>query len=92
MKVIEARELEGLVRETFPQKRLFSAESDLGIKPGSRPATAFVHGGCDPFLDRQFEEWLAGSAAFVALYPLLNRLCRAGALTPGDYAVRRRSF
>ena len=90
MEVIEARELEHLVRETFPQKRLFSAERELGIKPSSRPAIAFVHGGCDPLLDRQFEDWLDGSAAFVAMYQLLNRLCRAGALKPGDYAIRRR--
>ena len=90
MAVIEARELEHLVRETFPQKRLFSAERELGIKPSSRPAIAFVHGGCDPLLDRQFEDWLDGSAAFVAMYQLLNRLCRAGALKPGDYAIRRR--
>ena len=90
MEVIEARELEHLVRETFPQKRLFSAERELGIKPSSRPAIAFVHGGCDPLLDRQFEDWLDGSAAFVATYQLLNRLCRAGALKPGDYAIRRR--
>ena len=90
MEVIEARELEHLVRETFPQKRLFSAERELGIKPSSRPAIAFVHGGCDPLLDRQFEDWLDGSAVFVAMYQLLNRLCRAGALKPGDYAIRRR--
>jgi hypothetical protein len=90
VEVIEARELEHLVRETFPQKRLFSAERELGIKPSSRPAIAFVHGGCDPLLERQFEDWLDGSAAFVAMYQLLNRLCRAGALKPGDYAIRRR--
>lgn len=90
MEVIEALELEHLVRETFPRKRLFSAERELGIKPSSRPAIAFVHGGCDPLLDRQFEDWLDGSAAFVAMYQLLNRLCRAGALKPGDYAIRRR--
>jgi hypothetical protein len=51
---------------------------------------AFVHGGCDPFLDRQFEAWLYGTATFVAVHQLLNRLCRAGALVPGDYAVTRR--
>jgi hypothetical protein len=90
VEVIEARELEHLVRETFPQKRLFSAERERGIKPSSRPAITFVHGGCDPLLDRQFEDWLDGSAAFVAMYQLLNRLCRAGALKPGDYAIRRR--
>jgi hypothetical protein len=92
VEVIEARELEHLVRETFPQKRLFSAERELGIKPSSRPAIVFVHGGCDPLLDRQFEDWLGGSAAFVAMYQLLNRLCRVGALKPGDYAIRRREL
>ena len=89
MEVIEARELEHLVRETFPQKRLFSAERELGIKPSSRPAIAFVHGGCDPLLDRQFEDWLRGAPVFVAAHQLLNRLCRAGALAPGEYALTR---
>jgi hypothetical protein len=88
--VIEPRELERLVRETFPQKAWFSAETELGLGSSARPAVAFVHGGCDPFLDRQFEEWLHGAAAFVAVHQLLNRLCRAGALAPGDYAVTRR--
>jgi hypothetical protein len=88
--VIESRELERLVRETFPQKARFSAEAELGFGPHARPAVAFVHGGCDPFLDRQFEAWLRGTTAYVAVYQLLNRLCRAGALAPGDYAVTRR--
>ena len=92
MKVIESRELERLVRETFPQKRRFSADADLGLTSRSRPTVAFVHGGCDPLLDRQLDDWLAGAAAFVAVYPLLNRLCRAGARSPGDYAVTRSSF
>jgi hypothetical protein len=48
---------------------------------------AFVHGGPDPFLDRQVDNWLHGVHAFVGLYPLLNRLCSTGALPPGDYAV-----
>jgi hypothetical protein len=87
VKVIGSRELERLVRETFPQKRRFSADADLGLTSRSRPTVAFVHGGCDPLLDRQLDDWLAGAAAFVAVYPLLNRLCRAGALSPGDYAV-----
>jgi len=89
MKVIEARELERLVRETFPAKRLFSAASELGLKAG-RSVVTFVHGGPDPFLDRQFDAWLAGSPTFVAVYQLLNRLCRAGALAPGDYAITAR--
>ena len=86
MKVIEAGELERLVRETFPAKELFSAAADLALTP-SRPVVAFVHGGPDPFLDQQFDEWLDGSPTFVPVYQLLNRLCRAGALAPGDYAV-----
>jgi hypothetical protein len=89
MKVIEARELERLVRETFPAKRLFSAASELGLKAG-RSVVTFVHGGPDPFLDRHFDAWLEGSPTFVALYQLLNRLCRAGALAPGDYAITAR--
>jgi hypothetical protein len=47
----------------------------------------FVHGGPDPFLDRHFDAWLAGLPRFIATNQLLNRLCRAGALPPGDYAV-----
>lgn len=90
MKIIESPELERLVRETFPQKRRFSAATDLALSSRSRPAVAFVHGGGDPFLDRQLDDWLAGAAAFVAVYPLLNRLCRAGVLAPGDYAVTHR--
>ena len=52
MKVIEARELERLVRETFPAKRLFSAIADLGLNVGRSVVVVFVHGGSDPFLDR----------------------------------------
>ena len=51
------------------------------------PAVAFVHGGPDPYLDRQLDDWLEGGPKFIGLYPLLNRLCRTGALPPGDYAV-----
>jgi hypothetical protein len=50
-----------------------------------------VHGGPDPYLDRPLEAWLEGGAGFVSLYPLLNRLCRAGALVPGEYALTRRA-
>ena len=89
MNVIEAHELERLVRETFPAKRVFSAASELGLKAG-RAVVAFVHGGPDPFLDRQFDDWLAGSPTFVAAYQVLNRLCRAGALAPGNYALMLR--
>ena len=91
MQVIEACELERLVRRTFPQKAWFSAAAELGLDAASRPAVAFVHGGCDPFLDRQFEAWLQGTASFVAVHQVLNRLCRVGAIAPGDYAVVRRS-
>ncbi len=91
MKVIGTRELEQLVRETFPEKGQFSAEAELGLNPGRLPAVSFVHGGPDPFLDRQFDAWLGGSAIFVPLYQVLNRLCRAGALMPGQYAVTRRA-
>jgi len=88
MNLIRADDLERLVRATFPGKRQFSAESALGGRAGE-PVVAFVHGGADPFLDRQFDDWIAGAAAFVQLYQLLNRLCRAGALAPGMYAVTR---
>lgn len=92
MKVIKTCELEQLVRETFPAKRSFSAELDLGMEARRAPVVAFVHGGPDPFLDRQFDAWLEGSAIFVPIYQLLNRLCRAGALTPGNYAITRRAY
>jgi len=46
-----------------------------------------VHGGPDPFLDRQVDAWLEGAPTYVQLYPLLNRLCRDGALAPGEYAI-----
>ena len=91
MKVIGMRELERLVRETFPAKRLFSAESELAVHVNRAPIMGFVHGGPDPFLDRQFDAWLEGSSIFVPAYQLLNRLCRAGALAPGHYAVTRRA-
>jgi hypothetical protein len=90
MKVIETREVEQLVRATFPAKRAFSADAELGLTPGAPAAIAFVHGGPDPFLDRQFDSWLDGVARFVPVHQILNRLCRAGALPPGDYAVTRR--
>lgn len=87
MRVLEAIELERLVRAVFPGKRAFSARADLGLTPGRLPAVAFVHGGPDPYLDREIDDWLQGVHAFVGLYPLLNRLCSSGALPPGDYAV-----
>jgi hypothetical protein len=47
-------------------------------------------GGPDPFLDRGFDAWLEGASKHIALYALLNRLRRAGALAPGNYAIRSR--
>jgi hypothetical protein len=87
MNVINIQELERLVRTSFPAKKRFSAESDLGLNRLRMPAVAFVHGGPDPYLDRPLDSWLQGGAAFVSLYALLNRLCRTGALVPGEYAV-----
>lgn len=87
MNVIPAGELESIVRRTFPAKADFAVDRDLGLTPARLPALAFVHGGPDPFLDRQMDGWLDGALAFVQLYPLLNRLCRVGALAPGEYAV-----
>jgi hypothetical protein len=90
MKVIGVSELEGLVRNTFPGKHLFSAAAELGPQTRRAPVVSFVHGGPDPFLDRHFDAWLEGSPMFVPIYQLLNRLCRAGALAPGNYAVTQR--
>ncbi len=90
MQVIDTRELERLVRTRFPARQRFSADADLGLDRQRLPAIAFVHGGPDPYLDRPLDAWLQGGAAFVSLYALLNRLCRAGALVPGEYAVTRR--
>jgi hypothetical protein len=89
MRILDDMEIERLVRNAFPGKRAFSARTDLGMS-STRPVVAFVHGGPDPFLDRQFEAWLEGAPTYVSAYQLLNRLCRAGALPPGDYAVTRR--
>jgi hypothetical protein len=89
MQIIRASDLEHLIRETFPEKLQFSAEAELGVDLHRRPVVTFVHGGPDPFLDRQFEDWLQGATVFVAAHQLLNRLCRAGALAPGQYALTR---
>jgi hypothetical protein len=86
MKIIDNAEIERLVREVFPARRGFSAAADLGVRP-SWPVVARVHGGPDPFLDREFEAWREGSPTFVSTYQLLNQLCRAGALPPGEYGV-----
>jgi hypothetical protein len=92
MYVINTRELEQLVQASFPAKNRFSVESDLGLDAPRLPAVAFVHGGPDPYLDRPLDAWLRGAPAFVSLYALLNRLCQAGALVPGEYAVTRLTF
>ena len=90
MQIIGIGELERLVRETFPEKRNFLAEAEFGASL-RRPIVTFVHGGADPFLDRPFDDWLRGAPVFVAQHQLLNRLCRAGALPPGNYALARPS-
>jgi len=87
MKIIGTPELEQLVRDAFPAKRLFSAAAELGATAKRLPLVTFVHGGPDPFLDRQFDAWLEGKPTYVTLHQLLNRLCRLGALMPGEYAV-----
>ncbi len=87
MKVLEANELESLVRRTFPEKPGFAVGIDLGLTASRLPAVAFIHGGPDPYLDRELDDWLEGGLKFVGLYPLLNRLCRTGAIAPGTYAV-----
>jgi hypothetical protein len=89
MQILPMSELERLVRETFPGKLEFSAEAELGADLHRRPIVTFVHGGSDPFLDCPFESWLHGAPVFVAAHQLLNRLCRAGALAPGQYAITR---
>jgi hypothetical protein len=89
MQVIDTRELERLVRRTFPEKRHFSADKELGPDAHRWPVVTFVHSGTDVFLDRQFDDWLRGSPIFVSVHQLLNRLCRAGVLSPGEYAVTR---
>lgn len=86
MTIIDNVDIERLVREAFPAKRAFSFARDLGVRP-SRPVVARVHGGPDPFLDDHFAAWLEGSPTFVSAYQLLNQLCRAGALPPGEYGV-----
>lgn len=91
MRVIGANELEQIVQRAFPAKAQFSVHADLGLTSNRLPAIAFVHGGPDPFLDRQVEAWLEGAPTFVQLYPLLNRLCRDGALAPGEYAIMNAS-
>ena len=89
MRVLEANELESLVRRTFPGKPGFAVGIDLGLTASRLPAVAFIHGGPDPYLDRELDDWLEGGLKFVGLYPLLNRLCRTGAIAPGTYAVTR---
>jgi hypothetical protein len=38
---------------------------------------------------RPLDAWLQDGPACVSLHALLNRLCRTGALVPGEYAVMR---
>lgn len=86
MRIIQTPELERLVRQTFPQKGLFSAHVELdGTIPW--PFVVFVHGGADPYLDQHFDAWLGGSPRFVSAYQVMNGLCRAGALPPGEYGL-----
>jgi len=89
MHLIDTRELDRLVRRSFPAKGCFSTEADLGLDSRRLPAMAFVHGGPDPYLDRPLDAWLSGDQASVSLYALLNRLCRSGVIVPGQYAVTR---
>jgi hypothetical protein len=88
MTVIQTRELERLVRQTFPQKGFFSARAELD---GSIPwlFVGFIHGGADPYLDQHFDAWVGGSPTFVSAYQVMNGLCRAGALAPGEYGLLR---
>jgi hypothetical protein len=88
MKIIQTRELECLVRQTFRQKGFFSARAELN---GTIPShfVIFVHGGADPYLDPHFDAWLGGSPTFVSTYQIMNGLCRAGALAPGEYGLLR---
>jgi len=88
MKIIQTRELERLVRQTFTHKDFFSARAELdGSVPW--PCVIFVHGGSDPYLDQHFDAWLGGSPTFVSAYQVMNGLCRAGALAPGEYGLSR---
>jgi hypothetical protein len=82
--ILRADELEQLVRTAFPAKGVYSMDGD---QLRHLPVVMFVHGGSDPFLDRELDAWLAGAPTFVQLCPLLNRLCRLGALPPGEYAI-----
>ena len=88
MRVLEANELERLVRCTFPAKPGFAVGPDLGLTPNASGG-GVIDGGPDPYLDRELDDWLEGGLKYVGLYPLLNRLCRSGALAPGTYAVTR---
>ena len=46
MFVIEPEELERMVRMTFPQKRWFSVDGELGCSARSRPLCAYVKLAC----------------------------------------------
>jgi hypothetical protein len=87
MMIIRPHDLERLVRATFPQKAAFCVATELAATH-SRPLVGFVHGGADPHLDPHFDAWLTGAPRFVSAFELLNRLCLAGALPPGEYALQ----
>jgi len=88
MKIIQTHELEHLVRQTFPQKGFFTARAELDGNL-QRPFVIFVHGGADPYLDQHFDAWVGGSPRYVSAYQVMNGLCRAGALAPGEYGLSR---
>jgi hypothetical protein len=75
MQVIDTRELERLVRRTFPEKRHFSADKELGPDAHRWPVVTFVHSGTDVFLDRQFDDWLRGSPIFVSVQEVSAEPC-----------------
>jgi len=87
MNILNEPDIERMVRQAFPARSGFSAAEELGLARMHGPVVLFVHGGTDPFTDSQLERWIEGAPLYVQLPPLLNRLCRDGALAPGQYAV-----
>src|SRR4030095_6715764 len=95
MKVIGLRELEGLVRKTFPARGVFSAESELGLHASRPPVVGFVHGGADPLPHPPVCRRPSGSAPFVSgspppAPPLPRRRPRAGRLRGHRASLTRR--
>jgi hypothetical protein len=84
MNILGTEQLEQLVRKAFPARGVFAVDGQLRSR---FPLVMFVHGGPDPYLDRELDAWLAGAPTYVQLCPLLNRLCQLGALAPGHYAI-----